>query len=460
MRATVLTPVILLAWSLQAIGQSPAPSSAEKPSREVQSPGAAEPGLKLVVALFRHGVRAPLKEIDTPPKGHAKDPWPTTAQWGVQNWGDLTPRGVGLVKALGFDYAQTYQKKFPTGFKAFLWADNARRTLATAQALREGFKAGNVSATVQSRDRSPDPLFHPFEAQCGIPDPACLKSITDKINANWQTWIGSKFGPQFRELSSVLACTDPSKCEPLNQVTDNKAEPCPVPGPGCSDPIKWEGQFAYANTASETFLLEYANKMEVGWGRVLEPPPDNTKKLLRLMTLHEFFFDQTQREGCIPMIQASNLLREVSQTLNGENAPCRRIPAGYQFGALVGHDTNIAGVAALLKLSWQFTNAPVGTRGLPDNDPLPAGALLFELSNEGDDSFVRIFYAAQGLQEMRNFEGGPCPAFRLSVRCDQYSVEPNGCKIPLKTFTQAVQAAIGPQFLSRCEGDQQVCGPR
>jgi 4-phytase/acid phosphatase len=471
MRATVLTPLILLGWSLQAIGQSPAPPSGEQPSREAQSPAASTPaasgspvatgpGLKLVVALFRHGVRAPLKEID-PTKGpHAADPWPSPSQWGVTKWGDLTRHGASLVKALGYDYAQTYKKKFPTGFKTFLWADNVERTLATAQALRDGFKAGDVPATVQSRDRSPDPLFHPFEAHCGIPDPACLQTIAKQITANSQTWIDSKFGAQFRELYGVLACTDPTKCEPLKNVKDNTANACASPAPGCSDPIKWQGQFPYANTASETFLLEYANKMEVGWTRVLEPPPDGTAKLLRLMALHEFYFTQTQREGCVPMIQASNLLREITQTLNGENAPCRRIPIGYQFGALVGHDTNIAGVASLLKLSWQFADdAPVGTQGLPDNDPLPAGALLFELWTEADGTFVRIFYAAQGLREMRNFSGESCPAFRLPVRCDQYSVEPNGCKIPLTTFKQAVSGAIGKQFLSRCEGDQQVCGP-
>ena len=459
MRATVLTPLVLLCWSLHATGQSPAPPASDPPSR-AQTPGASEPELKLVVALFRHGVRAPLGEID-PAKGpHAREPWPTLSQWGVKNWGDLTPHGVNLVKALGRDYAQTYQKKFPAGFKTFLWADNVSRTLATAQALQDGFEADGVTAKVESRQGTgKDALFHPFEALCGTPDAARLRSIAEKITANAQAWIDSKFGAQFGELYGVLDCTGPAKCDPLKNVKDNSAGFCAAPANGCSDPIKWQGQFPYANTASETFLLEYASKMDVGWKRVLEPPPDETARLRRLMALHEFYFDQTQRDAYVSMIQASNLLQEIRQTLNGENAPCRRIPTGYQFGALVGHDTNIAGVAALLKLSWQFTDAPVGTRGLPDNDPLPAGALLFELSNETEGSFVRIFYAAQGLREMRNFGGESCPAFRLPVRCEQYSVEKNGCKIPLNIFNQAVKGAIGQQFLSRCEGDQQVCGP-
>jgi 4-phytase / acid phosphatase len=455
MRATVLTPLILLGWSLQAIGQSPARPSGEQPSLEAQSPVASENELKLVVALFRHGVRAPLKEIEASgKKPHAQDPWPTQSQWGVKHWGDLTTHGVSLVEALGRYYAQTYQPKFPTGFKSFLWADTAERTRATADALAVGLKA---EVNCRQED-GPDPLFHPFEAHCGIPDPKRLLAISDRISASSQSWITSRFKKQFGELYSVL-CPDPTKCDPLKSVNDNSANACDSPGTGCSGPIAWHGQFPYANTASETFLLEYANKMDVGWARVLEPPPDETRKLLSMMALHEFYFEQTQRDKYVSTIEASNLLREITRTLNVENVPCRRIPIGYQFGALVGHDTNIASVASLLCLNWNFTDAPVGTRGLSDNDPLPAGALLFELWSEANGPVVRIFYAAQGLREMRNFSGESCPAFRLPVQCNRYSVEANACTIPLKVFNQIVTDALGREFLSRCEGSDQVCGP-
>src|SRR4051794_34543248 len=119
MRATVLTALIVLACSLQATGESPSESarSAAPPNGE----------LKMVVALFRHGVRAPLKEIDDPTKPHAKDSWPKMSYWGVTNWGDLTPHGAVLAKLLGLDYARTYKKNWPAGFTAFLWADVAER---------------------------------------------------------------------------------------------------------------------------------------------------------------------------------------------------------------------------------------------------------------------------------------------------------------------------------------------
>jgi 4-phytase/acid phosphatase len=374
MRATVLTPLLLLGWSLQAIGQSPAPASSEKPSLPNGQ-------LQQVVALFRHGVRAPLKPIDDPKNNpHTTSPWPTPSQWGAKKWGDLTSHGSVLAKALGYDYAQMYKKMLPAGSKGFLLPDVAERTVHTALALASGLNGGGLPVTcptpAPTSSPTPDPLFHPFEAHCGQPDKGPLVGTAEEISANAQVWINADYATQFRQLYDVLACTPPAKCEPLKNVENNSAQACLSPAKGCSGPIAWQGQFSYANTASETFLLEYVNQMDVGWGRVLTPPA----KLLSMMALHEFYFEKTQRDYYVSQIQASNLLQEIKQTLNGENVPCRRIPAGYQFAAFVGHDTNIANVAALLKLSWTFTGK--GTSGLPDNDPLPAGALIFELWKE------------------------------------------------------------------------------
>src|SRR4051812_29415917 len=99
MRLTVLTPIIVLACSVSAMGQSQSPSAL---------PDAAEGELKLVVALFRHGVRAPLKQINDDPreKPHAGKPWPDLSQWGAAKWGYLTPHGQDLAKALGNYHAR------------------------------------------------------------------------------------------------------------------------------------------------------------------------------------------------------------------------------------------------------------------------------------------------------------------------------------------------------------------
>src|SRR3982750_3857573 len=115
MRAILLTSSLLLGFCFQAAAQSP----------PQPTPAAAEAGeLKLVVALFRHGVRAPLHQLAG---SHANGLWPLPVEWGAKDWGDLTQHGADLVQWLGADYAQRYAKTLPPGFKVFLWADTDPR---------------------------------------------------------------------------------------------------------------------------------------------------------------------------------------------------------------------------------------------------------------------------------------------------------------------------------------------
>jgi 4-phytase / acid phosphatase len=62
---------------------------------------------------------------------------------------------------------------------------------------------------------------------------------------------------------------------------------------------------------------------------------------------------------------------------------------------LVGHDTNLTNVAGLLNLTWIAD-------GRRDDTP-PGSALVFELwrSRTGKEDFVRLYYTAQTLEQMR-----------------------------------------------------------
>src|SRR4051794_21275097 len=81
--------------------------------------------LQLVVALFRHGVRPPLHDLNDPKwmKRYAQNNWPSLGDWGVSSWGDLTPQGARVARALGYDYGLRYKKRLPAKAEAFLWAD-------------------------------------------------------------------------------------------------------------------------------------------------------------------------------------------------------------------------------------------------------------------------------------------------------------------------------------------------
>lgn len=413
--------------------------------------------LVFVGAVFRHGVRPPLANFAASAGKYSANAWPDEKAWGSA-WGNLTPRGAMLAKILGTDYARGYGL---SGLDAYLWADVDERTRATAQGLASGLSSAGVKVSVGGLTGSaPDPLFHPFKAGCGTPDPAKVGAIVARVNTEAPAWIKTTYRNQFQALYGVLGCSSaPGVCKPLSGESDT-ATAC-TDRTKCSAPIDWKGQFSYASSASEAFLLEYANGMPdatIGWGKAMPP------KLQSMLALHEFYFDQLDRDEYLARLQASNLAREVFGALNRKaGKPVVGCPHGgmQRFIGWVGHDTDLASLGELLGLSWRFDlrTLPPDTRDLPANDALPAGALVFELYRRGDNHFVRIAYTTLSLQQMRNAGGAPPigPAFRLPVYCRTNGGAPCG-DISLPDFNEMATRGIGKEFLSRCEaGGRQTC---
>jgi 4-phytase/acid phosphatase len=462
------------------------------------TPVPADGELKLVVALFRHGVRAPLQDFSLHAKEHSRENWPDLVNdWHVDCktcWGDLTPQGARAAKALGACYASYYSQNsaWPNGFKAYLWADGEEeRSRETAKALALGLQDQNITVEVyssegkidpsQGKDSAKgkvDPLFHPFKAGCGTPDPRKLQPIVDDINTHCQDWLKgmkSDYNSPFNHLRQILACPDGTPgCTLLGVTCVPEFDDATTWSSGKvrSSPIIWKGVFAYGSGVSEAFLLEYANGMadnNVGWGRV-----KGSVKLGDVLRLHEFYFDKTQREPYLALTAGSNLVREILEQIDrkaGRKSPiggqCPRATADSQFVGLVGHDTNLANVGSLLGLQWVFNDKalPPDTFNLPSNNALPAGALVFELRQRGGNYFVRIQYVTQSLSQMRQAttsEPRPSPTpYRLEVDCRDQNGKYSPCgDMSLDDFNTRVKNAIGDnnQFFSRCQTDgQQVC---
>jgi hypothetical protein len=435
------------------------------------------------VAVFRHGVRSPLPEFDDTNAGkYSGQPWPSLQDWAgdkCANWGDLTPHGATAVTLLGAWYGRNYSKAFGPGFKAYLWADTDERTEKTAAALATGFGASGVTVKVESLSPAAlDPLFHPFKAKCGTPDPDELNRIVKEIKENHRQWL-DEFADPLGKLERVLDCKNecetktlaqtpgasPTPCEPLSCLKKEtvSAWGSPTPTPRPSSPIIWQGQFSYASSATEAFLLEYANGMPPGWGKV-EVGQTGSARLSDLLKLHEFYFKITERDNYLARIQGANLLREIVDQLHrktGQTSPlngkCPRGDGGSQFVGLVGHDTNLANLNELLNLTWKFKDnqLPDDTRGLPDNDALPAGALVFELRGEHPDYRVRIQYIAQSLGDIRNAPQ-PGDPYRLHTTCGD---ESSPCEMPLGDFNKIAVDVIKNygSFLSNCQNGKQAC---
>lgn len=466
------------------VAESPA-AAQEKSAPDVRE-------LQLVVVLLRHGVRAPLKNFAACANIHSGQSWPSKpSDWGAQNWGDLTSHGYDLASKVGSHYGKYYKSFWPRGFSAYLWSDTDLRNQDTTKALIQGLQEEGVDVTWSKSTWQTDPLYHPFKAKCGTPDAGQIKNTIAEIDKlRQQPYFKSKF----EKLYGLLGCNGP--CVPLNKISDivvacNDKAPCQDKTKAacqkddsevkCESPISWCGQYAgkiysgqypYASSASEAFLLEYANNMApVAWGRVPVPPPDRDWNLHDVLQLHDYYFLMTQQRPYIASIQASNLIREILDEINRKakyknliDGECPHGNENNQFIGLVGHDTNIAGVAKLLNLNWFFVdqNLPPDSVNLPIDEALPAGGLVFELLRNRDSGyFVRIHYATQSLSQMNRGSGLPGDdLFRLKVGCrDEKGKSINPCELSLKSFNLVVEKALGKnnQFLSHCEDHQQVC---
>ena len=215
--------------------------------------------------------------------------------------------------------------------------------------------------------------------------------------------------------------------------------------------------------------MEYANGMnlkQVGWGNVIDNKTGSTYKLCKLLQLHEFYFTQTQREQYLAGIQGVNLVREILDQLNRKAGrptlgKCPRANAESQFVGLIGHDTNLATLNQLLHVKWSYDNnqLPPDIRGLPPNDALPAGALVFELREGSPDYTIRIQYVTQSLNQIRDAPKPGDPYFVQTTCVGENRNDVPFCEMSLQAFNDLVKEAIDKyrEFLSGCQDDRQVC---
>ena len=157
-----------------------------------------------------------------------------------------------------------------------------------------------------------------------------------------------------------------------------------------------KGPITIGSTASEVFLLEYAQRMpKVAWGRVSTPD-----QIIALLKLHDLQFSLMQRTSYIARRQGSALLHQVLETLrqtaDGQSDARRPVPPEARLVIYVGHDTNLANLGGMLDVHWQLGSY------VRDETP-PAGAMAFELLREKQSGkpFVRMAYYSQSLDQMR-----------------------------------------------------------
>jgi 4-phytase/acid phosphatase len=369
-------------------------------AQSVAAPAASrDADLQLVVMLSRHGVRAPIGARDLFGE-YAAAAWPA---WDVPP-SYLTPHGYQLMKLFGaWDRTQFSSENLfaPAGCAdaahVSILADIDQRTRETGKALAEGMFPGCAVAVHAQPEGTNDPLFRPTGVDTVHPDAAlATAAVAGRIGGNPNS-LTELYRSQLTLLDRVLAGCGHAPADAKR--TSIFAVPATLaPGTG-ENPATLRGPVPTGGTIAENLLLEYTQGMsqaDTGWGCL------DGATLRAIMQVNSANWDYAKRTPAVARVLGSTLLDRILKTMQ-QSATGAAVPGavgkpGDRLVILVGHDTNLVGVAGALNIDWVMD-------GRVDDTP-PGGALLFELwrPRDGGKPFVRLEYIAQTLEQMRNAE--------------------------------------------------------
>jgi 4-phytase/acid phosphatase len=351
--------------------------------------------LKFVLVLTRHGVRSPtwtnarLNEYST-------QPWPA---WPVEP-GLLTPHGKQLMTLFGGYYRAEFAERgllsdsgCADAQDVYIRADTDERTLETGRGLADGMLPGCKTEVHSLGAGVHDELFHLPDKSRRLDSQAAFSALSGRIGDDPGA-LATAYGIPLESMQKVLATCAQSSCLPLTKTLAGvQASLTPATGDHLAE---LRGPLSTAATFAENLQLEYLEGMpdsQVGWGSV------DQRSMTSLMALHAASSDLVQRTPAIARAQAANLLSQIIGTLD-QAEEHRSISSAIgtpddKIVFLVGHDTNISNVAALLDAHWLVN-------GYQRDDAAPGGALVFELwQRPGRPDGLRVYYTVQTIEQMR-----------------------------------------------------------
>ncbi len=360
-----------------------------------------------VVAISRHGIRSPTSSVESlnqytsQPQGFPL--WPAPADVP----GNLSTFGQENVTRLGAWYRDFYTAQgllprkgsCPAPGEVFVYADVFERTIHTAQGYVDGmFQADatpgcGIQVNHSSNLQAPDPYIDTAAAgKCSVDTTGDLAAFNSRIGS--VATLKSAYAAQLNMLQTVT-----QSATLLNL-------PTTISTAG-SVGFARGTLFDVADNITESLELEYAQGMPekncattkgaqcVGWGVI---PPGGLYDMTKLHVLNMGLFCGLPS---FAQVGSTNLMWQLSgtmaQTLNGVRNPNVLAPVESKFSLFVGHDENLLAIAAFLGgVTWK-------AKGFQQNDPGPAGALVFELHKvrRNGQFIVRLFYVTASLDQMR-----------------------------------------------------------
>lgn len=345
--------------------------------------------LEKVVMFTRHGIRPPTKE---PAAGLAEQPWPT---WSVP-YGNLTDRGAQGVVLLGRFDRQFFAARglfpaegCPTEAQYKVEASAKERAIRTAKSMVEGFAPTCTVAVTHPTGADEDSVFHPLTVPGNRLDPVkAMAASFAKLPSGGLKQDMAAFETEFALLQKALGRQSDDWCAKKKlpaacKITDLHTTLEPDEEEGRPDV---GGAFGQASTISQTFLLQYleGKPMEqVAWGRV------SRADIERMLNFHPLKFKYENSPSYIADRAAAPIMRRLLSYLQDGQV---------KLALMAGHDTNIADLAGMLNLHWRIDSYPA-------DDTPPGGAIGIEmLHDQKGQRFIRAFYRAQTMDQLRNLE--------------------------------------------------------
>jgi len=332
--------------------------------------------LDRVVILMRHGVRAPL-DGEVPHGTRTARPWPV---WSTRE-SELTPRGAqALMAAARADRAEWAARGLVSAHGCLardsirIWTNSASRTIASGQAYAAGLAPDCMVPVRHKSLGTVDPLFEPLRARATRFDATAAIADIGRFTGGMDALV-ARNRPALTLLDQVLGCGDPRGCDPAGAPRLTPS----ADGHG----IDLSGPIRTASGTAQVLLLQYAEGLAPSVGGL----PVDGAVLARLGTVHAALFDIYSRSPYMAAHQSAVFGRHMINALTAKN--------GAKVDMLVGHDTNVTALAALLGFDLI---AP----GYASNDAAPGGAILIERWHDPRGrAFVTVRYRTQSPDQIR-----------------------------------------------------------
>lgn len=347
--------------------------------------------LKEAVVLSRHNIRSPLSGNGsklgemTPHKWHSWSSAPS----------ELTSRGGALETIMGqffrkwlVDQGLFPENYVPTADEVNVYANSMQRTIATAQYFTSGFMPmANLRVNHRFSPSKMDPVFCPQLTKVS-PEfkEIALKQINEMGGKKGIEGINEAIAPNYELIAEVLDLNDsPMAKEGKTKGFDNYNTEILLE--------KWQeprmkGSLKDANSASDAFILQYYEEpdtLKAAFGHNISR--DDWKKIAKIKDVYgDVLF-------AAPIV-AANVAHPLLQYMFDElNSPDRK------FTFLVGHDSNIASVAAALGVDEYSLPQAIEQR-----TPIGSKFVVEKWVDADGKEYGSINLVYQSVDQLRNME--------------------------------------------------------